>query len=216
MFRRLLFVLALLFAAAPALAQSFPVTIKHALGETVIPAAPQRIVTLGWSSTDAAIALGTVPVGFPSFRSAGFDRDIVPWVEEAIAAAGAPAPVTFDDTAGAPIEKIAALKPDLILAVYSGITEDQLWFGQNGDDLLVTLRGTGGSDTVRVEGWYSDTDNRLGKFQLSDGQVLEATRVQQLVQAMADFSTSSGSPTSLGGNEQQTVETVIAANWKTT
>ena len=98
----------------------------------------------------------------------------------------------------------------------SGITEDQLWFGQNGDDLLVTLRGTGGSDTVRVEGWYSDTDNRLGKFQLSDGQVLEATRVQQLVQAMADFSTSAGSPTTLGGTEQQTVETVIAANWKST
>ena len=98
----------------------------------------------------------------------------------------------------------------------SGITEDQLWFGQNGDDLLVTLRGTGGSDTVRVEGWYSDTDNRLGKFQLSDGQVLEATRVQQLVQAMADFSTSSGSPTSLGDTEQQTMETVIAANWKST
>ena len=35
-----------------------------------------------------------------------------------------------------------------------------------------------------------------------------------LVQAMAEFSTSSGAPTSLGGSEQQTVETVIAANWK--
>ena len=80
----------------------------------------------------------------------------------------------------------------------------------------MTLRGTGGSDTVRVTGWYSDTDNRLSKFQLSDGQVLEATHVQQLVQAMADFSTSTGSPTSLTGSEQQTVETVIAANWKST
>mgnify|MGYP001119055614 FL=1 len=110
---------------SPVLAQEFPVTIRHALGETVIPAAPQRIVTLGWSSTDAAIALGTVPVGFPSFRSAGFDKDIVPWVEEAITQAGAATPETFDDTAGAPIEKIAALKPDLILAVYSGITEDE-------------------------------------------------------------------------------------------
>ena len=98
----------------------------------------------------------------------------------------------------------------------AGITEDLLWFGQNGNDLLVTLRGTGGSDTVRVTGWYSDTDNRLSKFQLSDGQVLEATHVQQLVQAMADFSTSTGSPTSLTGSEQQTVETVIAANWKST
>jgi iron complex transport system substrate-binding protein len=111
--------------ASPAFAQSFPVTIKHGLGETVIPAAPQRIVTLGWSSTDAAIALGTVPVGFPSFRSAGFDKDIVPWVEEGIAKAGGETPTTFDDSAGAPIEKIAALKPDLILAVYSGITVDE-------------------------------------------------------------------------------------------
>jgi serralysin len=97
----------------------------------------------------------------------------------------------------------------------SGIAEDDLWFAQNGSDLLVTVRGTGGTDAVRVKGWYSDTDNRLGKFQLSDGQVLEASGVQQLVQAMADFSTSSGAPTSLSGSEQQTVETVIAANWKT-
>ena len=98
----------------------------------------------------------------------------------------------------------------------AGITEDQLWFAQNGSDLLVTLRGTGGTDAVRVKGWYSDTGNRLSTFQLSDGQVLEATHVQQLVQAMADFSTSTGSPTSLTGSEQQTVETVIAANWKST
>jgi iron complex transport system substrate-binding protein len=125
---KLLNLAAALFVALltwPALAQSLPVTIKHALGETVIPAAPQRIVTLGWSSTDAAIALGTVPVGFPSFRSTGFDKDIVPWVEEGIAKAGGATPTTFDDSAGAPIEKIAALRPDLILAVYSGITGDE-------------------------------------------------------------------------------------------
>jgi hypothetical protein len=97
----------------------------------------------------------------------------------------------------------------------SGIAADDLWFAQNGSDLLVTVRGTGGTDAVRVKGWYSDTDNRLGKFQLSDGHVLEATNVQKLVQAMADFSTSSGTSTSLSGSEEQTVETVIAANWKT-
>ncbi|WP_423068301.1 iron-siderophore ABC transporter substrate-binding protein [Devosia sp. CN2-171] len=109
----------------PAFAQAFPVTIKHGLGETTIPAEPKRVVTLGWSSTDAAIALGTVPVGVPSFRSEGYDKDLVPWVEQAIAEAGAETPVAFDDTSGAPIEKIAALKPDLILAVYSGVSADE-------------------------------------------------------------------------------------------
>lgn len=111
--------------ALPAAAQQFPVSIEHAHGETVIPAAPQRVVTWGWSSTEAAIALGTVPVGFPTFRSEGLDMDVVPWVQEAIDAAGVDQPVYLDNAASPPIEQIAALKPDLILAVYSGITEDE-------------------------------------------------------------------------------------------
>jgi iron complex transport system substrate-binding protein len=128
MFRRIVLTIValLLAAAAPATAQSFPVTITHAFGETVIPAAPERIVTWGWSSTEAAIALGTVPVGFPTFRSEGLDGDVVPWVEAAIAAADpAETPVYLAASASPPIEQIAALKPDLILAVYSGITEDE-------------------------------------------------------------------------------------------
>ncbi len=125
MYLRLVALLALLFFVSPATAQQFPVTIQHALGETVIPAKPQRVVTWGWSSTEAAIALGTVPVGFPTFRSEGYDEDVVPWVQEAIAAAGVPAPVYLDNAASPPIEQIAALKPDLILAVYSGITSDE-------------------------------------------------------------------------------------------
>jgi serralysin len=96
----------------------------------------------------------------------------------------------------------------------SGIAEDQLWFGQSGSDLLVTVRGTGGSDTVRLKGWYSSSSNRLSSFKLDDGQVLEASRVQQLVQAMADFTTSSGTPTSLSSSQEQAVEAVMAASWQ--
>ncbi|HEV8389617.1 MAG TPA: calcium-binding protein, partial [Dongiaceae bacterium] len=95
----------------------------------------------------------------------------------------------------------------------SDITEDQLWFGKTDSDLLVTLRGTGGTDTVRLKGWYSATSNQLAKFQLSDGTTLEASRVQQLVQAMAAFTTSAGLPVNLTDAQQNTVETVIAANW---
>lgn len=117
--------LGVLLVATPTLAQEYPVTIAHAYGETVIDKAAERVVTWGWSSTEASIALGVVPVGFPSFRSEGFDEDVVPWVAEALTTAGAEAPFILDNAASPPIEQIAALKPDLILAVYSGITEDE-------------------------------------------------------------------------------------------
>ncbi len=120
-------VAALIACSAPnlAVAAALPVTIKHGYGETVIDKPAERVVTWGWSSTEASIALGVIPVGFPSFRSEGFEQDVVPWVAEALAEAGAEAPFILDNAAGPPIEQIAALKPDLILAVYSGITEDE-------------------------------------------------------------------------------------------
>lgn len=102
--------------------------------------------------------------------------------------------------------------PDRLL-FKSGIAEDQLWFAKSGKDLLVTVRGSGNSDSVRVKGWYSASSSRLGSFQLSDGTVLEASRVQQLVHAMAGFTTDAGTPASLTSAQEQSVETVIAANW---
>lgn len=114
-----------LLAVAAASAQTVPITINHAYGETVIDKPAERVVTWGWSSTEASIALGVVPVGFPSFRSEGFDEDIVPWVADALAEAGGEPSFILDNAANPPIEQIAALKPDLILAVYSGITEDE-------------------------------------------------------------------------------------------
>jgi len=126
MFRRLLVAFALLFVAAPALAQSFPVTIRHAYGETVIPAKPQRIVTWGWSTQDAVIALGDVPVGVPFFGYGGDGNGALRWTRDAVAALGAEFPTILPDSGREPpVEAIAALKPDLILAVYSGITEEQ-------------------------------------------------------------------------------------------
>ena len=96
----------------------------------------------------------------------------------------------------------------------SGTSEDQLWFGKTGSDLLVTLRGTDNSDSVRVKGWYSNSSNRLSSFELSDGWELPASGVQQMVQAMASFSTKSRAPTNVKSKQEQTVEAVIAANWK--
>ncbi|MGB3338488.1 MAG: iron-siderophore ABC transporter substrate-binding protein [Devosia sp.] len=116
----------LLASSGVVLAQQFPVTIAHAFGETTIPAKPQRVVTWGWAAQDAVIALGEVPVGIPHFSYGGDENGALAWTREAVTALGADFPTILPDTGREPpIEAVAALQPDLILAVYSGITADQ-------------------------------------------------------------------------------------------
>lgn len=122
--RSLALAIPLVFTANAAFAQDFPVTIEHAWGSTTIEAEPQRVVTWGWSNEDVVIALGTIPVGMPFQSYGGGDNGIHDWVEEALAAAGATTP-TILPAGEPPIEQIAALNPDIIIAAYSGITEDQ-------------------------------------------------------------------------------------------
>lgn len=126
MFRRFVALLALVLLTSPAMAQAFPVIIPHAYGETTIPAKPERIVTWGWAAQDAVIALGEVPVGVPFFGYGGDGNGALRWTKEAVAALGAEFPTILPDSGREPpVEAIAALKPDLIIAVYSGLTQDQ-------------------------------------------------------------------------------------------
>jgi iron complex transport system substrate-binding protein len=105
--------------------QVFPVTISHAHGETVVEKPPLRIVTWGWGNEDALIALGVAPVGMPFQSYGGGDDGVQPWLEEPLAELGGAAPVLLDNSGEPPIEQIAALQPDLILAVFSGVTAEQ-------------------------------------------------------------------------------------------
>ena len=50
---------------APAATAGYPVTIKHAFGETTLEHQPRRVVTVSWVNDDVALALGVVPVGLP-------------------------------------------------------------------------------------------------------------------------------------------------------
>jgi len=108
-----------------AAAEAFPVTIEHAFGETVIESEPQRVVTWGWGSADAALALGVVPAAMP-FQAYGGDAEgVLPWVADELEALGAETPTILPDSAEAPVEAIAAAEPDLILAHYSGLTAEE-------------------------------------------------------------------------------------------
>lgn len=121
----LLSVLFLIGLGSASLAQAFPVTISHAYGETLIPAKPQRIVTWGWAAQDAVLALGEVPVGMPFFRYGGDADGALSWDRDAVAALGAEFPTILPEGNDVPVEAIAALQPDLIVAVYSGLTQDE-------------------------------------------------------------------------------------------
>ncbi len=93
----------------------------------------------------------------------------------------------------------------------AGVAADQLWFTRSGTNLVVSVLGT--SDRATLQGWYSSTNNQLDHFELSDGATLAAAQVQQLVDAMSAFTTAPSSMSSLTLAQQQSVESVIAANW---
>ncbi|KWX01855.1 ABC-type transporter [Carbonactinospora thermoautotrophica] len=96
----------------------FPVTVKHAMGETTIPKRPQRVVVLDTPEMDAVTLLGIEPVGaavvdpatgqFPAYLKDKMART------EKVGSLDEPS-----------VEKIAALKPDLILS--SKVRHEQIY-----------------------------------------------------------------------------------------
>lgn len=108
-----------------AAAEGFPVTIEHAYGETVIESAPERVASVAWGNHEAALALGVVPVGMASASWGDDDGDgVLPWVTETLEELGAETPVLFDETEGIDFEGVADTNPDVILAAYSGLTQE--------------------------------------------------------------------------------------------
>ncbi|MFK0168731.1 iron-siderophore ABC transporter substrate-binding protein [Streptomyces sp. NPDC090306] len=102
---------------------AFPVTITHKYGSTTVKSEPRRIVTVGLTDQDAVLALGKVPVGTTEWLG-GYKGAIGPWATDKLGDAKAPT-VLKDTGTGPQTEKIAALRPDLILAVYGGLTKKQ-------------------------------------------------------------------------------------------
>lgn len=92
---------------------SFPVTVEHALGATVVPAAPKRIVTVGWCDEDSVLAFGETPIAM--VRRGMFESGIAPWCEERL---GSVRPHLLDG-GQADYETILGLAPDLIVNVFS-------------------------------------------------------------------------------------------------
>lgn len=97
-------------------------TIEHKYGTTEIEGIPERVVTVGLSDHDAVLALGVTPVGLQTLIE---DRFIWPWNEDELGDAQPEILGTLGEADLLNFEQISTLEPDLILAVYSGLTEQE-------------------------------------------------------------------------------------------
>jgi len=103
---------------------AFPVSIENKFGTTEIPEQPQRIVTIGFNDADFVLALGGELVGERELIG-DYDATQRPWAQDVLPDGDVPT-VGSDELN---LEQIAALRPDLIVGVYSFIdqaTYDQL------------------------------------------------------------------------------------------
>lgn len=85
-----------------------------------------------------------------------------------------------DDTV---VENDATAGNHDVIQFGAGISEEDLWFEQSGNDLLVTVLGS--NDSVLVKDWYLGDQYRVEEFRLTGSQEsLQSGNVQQLVDAM--------------------------------
>ncbi|MBS9533347.1 ABC transporter substrate-binding protein [Mycobacterium sp. M1] len=97
-----------------------PVTVTHLFGETVVPEPPKRVVCAGYTGQDDLLALGVVPIAVTRWFG---DQPFAVW-PWARAKLGDAEPEVLDLDDGIDVKKIAALKPDLIVATNAGVDAD--------------------------------------------------------------------------------------------
>lgn len=102
-----------------------PTTIEHAFGTTEIPEQIDVVTTVAWANHEVPLALGVVPAGMAAANFGDDDSDgMLPWVEAKLEELGAEPPVLFDESDGIDFEGVADTAPSVILAAYSGLTQE--------------------------------------------------------------------------------------------
>jgi iron complex transport system substrate-binding protein len=105
---------------APGSAGAGSVTITHLFGQTVIKEPPKRVVSAGYTEQDDLLAVGVEPIAVTNwFGDQPFA--VWPWAQPKL---GAAQPVVLNLDNGIPVDQIAGLKPDLIVAINAGVDSD--------------------------------------------------------------------------------------------
>ena len=104
--------------ALPAFAQDFPLTIEHKFGTTVIEAPPERVASLDFNGADNLLALGVQPVVVRDWYG-DHPRGVWPWADVLLEGELEVLKGELD------FEQVAAADPDVIIALWSGITAEE-------------------------------------------------------------------------------------------
>lgn len=128
-------------------AASFPLHLAQSYGEVVIKKEPKRVVSIGFVSHDFILALGVKPVALRRWYGT-YPNGVWPWAQAAL---GDAKPVVMWGSIN--IEQIAALKPDLIVGIMSGINRSEY---QILSKIAPTLVGPPGSGLFNVA-WQTHT-----------------------------------------------------------
>ncbi|GAA4225166.1 iron-siderophore ABC transporter substrate-binding protein [Actinomadura meridiana] len=161
----------------------FPVTVEHAFGSTKITEAPKRVVSVGYTDDQALLALGVKPVGmvdqYPNPPGTSPDINTQwPWVKDKWGGTKPEVVMNNGDT-GPNFEKIAALRPDLIVAVYSEI--DQAAY-----DKLSKIAPTVGRTKAEKEPFSAPWQDNAVHIAKALGKEAEGVKLVQGIQAKLD------------------------------
>lgn len=157
------------------------VVIEHAHGSTLIPKKPERIVALSWMTPDIVAALGVNPVGVEKVWGAG-DSGFQPWFEEFVTTQYGSTPEIIPYAEEGPnFEAIKALKPDLILGLYSGITDIEYERLSEIAPTVPYIEGPWNPST------WEDMTRTVGKAMWEDDKAEQLiSETEQMVSSLAD------------------------------
>jgi Ca2+-binding RTX toxin-like protein len=99
-----------------------------------------------------------------------------------------------------------------VLSFGTGVNANQLWFRKTGNHLEASIIGT--ADKFTVQDWYSGSQYHVEQIRSGDGKVLQDSRVDQLVQAMAGFVPPVMGQMDLSAAQLAALAPVLAANWQ--
>ncbi|MEP6299675.1 MAG: iron-siderophore ABC transporter substrate-binding protein [Ilumatobacter sp.] len=173
-----------------------PITIETALGSATLDERPERVATVNWANHEVPLALGVVPVGMAAANFGDDDGDgLLPWVTERLEELGAETPVLFDETDGIDFEAVADTEPDVILAAYSGLTQEDF------DTLSEIAPVVAYPQAAWSTPWREMIElNSAAMGMAEEGDQLVADLEQQIADAVAEYPQIQGMQTMFAGH----------------